>query len=510
MSYGLFHGVQIETAQTSLQYIAEMWRSGRLISFHKWLQRLLQEKKWKSSKSKKARQYLTSLFGTQGVVQGFLICDINLLIDNLKEKKNDEPLLSNLWSEMITWLEGRQKKGATHIVLDGQNRLAFAICPFLFGDLSTTLSLVSKDEKGNITVEEKNNVTFKTLDSDLQSDIYNHPVMVQAITAGNVETIRNQIIAINEGEAMTQNEKRATCFTGVSFHINATVEYHSIVPFFRSLKKVFTGDKYDLEKKGDVRFVAEFLHYLRNGTVGTDKQLDDMYYAKDEKVEKQLKYVNELFVWVSKNLTRPVVGRIHSKELFRHLLVSVTRMIDKTVPGYEHLNHHIQYLSQIKNPSLFLEKVVDKLNEMLQDDDNFVARFEDVLDDEGNTVRKQLPRLTRDAKAHSFYAYHTGSNENDLRSREKLFTSALNKIIDECKNAGVIITHDARRIDQLTKMKVQQKHSKDVFERFPTENLISLAGMELDHLISVKKGGDGGEDNLHYTEKKHNRQKGAA
>ena len=228
-----------------------------------------------------------------------------------------------------------------------------------------------------------------------------------------------------------------------------------------------------------------------------------MYYAKDENVEKQLKYVNELFVWVSKNLTKPVVERIHSKELFRHLLVSVTRMIDKTVPGYEHLNHHIQYLSQIKNPSLFLEKVVDKLNEMLQDDDNFVARFDE-------TTGERLPRLTRDAKAHSFYSYHTGSNENDLRSREKLFNSALNKIIDECKNAGVIITHDARKIDQLTKMKVQQKHSKDVFERFPTENLISLAGMELDHLISVKKGGDGGEDNLHYTAKKHNRQKGAA
>ena len=97
----------------------------------------------------------------------------------------------------------------------------------------------------------------------------------------------------------------------------------------------------------------------------------------------------------------------------------------------------------------------------------------------------------------------------DLEEAKRI-AKELNKIIDECKNAGVIITHDARKIDQLTKMKVQQKHSKDVFERFPTENLISLAGMELDHLISVKKGGDGGEDNLHYTAKKHNRQKGAA
>ena len=157
MAYGLFHGVQVETVQTDLQHLAEMWRSGRLISFHKWLQRLLQEKKWKSSKSKKAKQYLTSLFGTKGVVQGFLICDVNLLIDNLKEKKEDEPLLSNLWTEMINWLEGRKKKGATHIVLDGQNRLAFAICPFLFGNLSTTLTLTTEDEKGNIIVQEKNN-----------------------------------------------------------------------------------------------------------------------------------------------------------------------------------------------------------------------------------------------------------------------------------------------------------------------------------------------------------------
>jgi len=505
MAYGLFHGVQVETVQTDLQHLAEMWRSGRLISFHKWLQRLLQEKKWKSSKSKKAKQYLTSLFGTKGVVQGFLICDVNLLIDNLKEKKEDEPLLSNLWTEMINWLEGRKKKGATHIVLDGQNRLAFAICPFLFGNLSTTLTLTTEDEKGNIIVQEKNNVTFKSLKDygDIQNDILTHPVMLQAITSGNVETIRNQIIAINEGEAMTQNEKRATCFTGVSFNINSTVEYHSIVPFFQSLKKVFTGDKYDLEKKGDVRFLAEFLHYLRNGSVGTDKQLDEMYYAKDENVEKQLQYVNELFIWISKNLTKPVIDKINSKELFRHLLISVTRMIDKTVSGYEDLNYNIKYLSQIKNPSLFLEKVVDKLNEMLQDDDNFVARYDDA-------TGKQLPRLTRDAKAHSFYAYHTGSSENDLRSREKLFTSAFNKIIDDCKDTGVIVTHDARKIDQLTKMKVQQKHSKDVFERFPTQNLQSLEGMELDHIISVKKGGTAQEDNLHYTAQKHNRQKGSA
>ena len=135
MKYTLFQGVQVETVTTNLQYLAEMWRSGKLISFHKWLQRLLQEKKWKSNKSKKARQYLTSLFGTEGVVQGFLICYISLLIDNLKEKRNDEPNLSSLWAEMIDWLEIKKEKGATHIVLDGQNRLAFAICPFLFDNL---------------------------------------------------------------------------------------------------------------------------------------------------------------------------------------------------------------------------------------------------------------------------------------------------------------------------------------------------------------------------------------
>jgi len=504
MKYTLFQGVQVETVTTNLQYLAEMWRSGKLISFHKWLQRLLQEKKWKSNKSKKARQYLTSLFGTKGVVQGFLICDISLLIDNLKEKRNDEPNLSSLWTEMIDWLEIKKEKGATHIVLDGQNRLAFAICPFLFDNLPTTLTITSVNDDGSVIVQEKNNVTFESLSDfgNIQSDILNHPIMLQAIVSGNVETIRNQIIAINEGEAMTQNEKRATNFTIVSFHINATVEYSLIVPFFQSLKKVFTGDKYDLEKKGDVRFLAEFLYYLRNGSVGTEKQLDQMYHAKDEKIEKQLKYLNELFIWVAKNLTKSIIEKINSKELFRHLLISITRMIDKTVPGYQDVDYHIKDFNQIKNPSLFLEKIVDKLNEMLQDDDNFVTRYGD--------NGKVLPRLTRDAKAHSFYAYHTGSSENDLRAREKLFTPTLNEVINECKSKGIIITHDARKIDQLTKMKVQKKHSKDVFERFPTKNLVSFEGMELDHIISVKKGGTADEDNLQYTAKKYNRQKGAS
>ena len=75
--------VQVKDCKVTLEVIADLWKTGKLISYNKWLQRLQQEKKWKNNKNKKALEYLASLLGTDGCVQGFLICNISLVLTNL-------------------------------------------------------------------------------------------------------------------------------------------------------------------------------------------------------------------------------------------------------------------------------------------------------------------------------------------------------------------------------------------------------------------------------------------
>ena len=57
-------------------------------------------------------------------------------------------------------------------------------------------------------------------------------------------------------------------------------------------------------------------------------------------------------------------------------------------------------------------------------------------------------------------------------------------------------------------MQAAVKFKGDPNERFGTENLISLQGMELDHIKSVKNGGGSDIDNLEYTSKSNNRKMG--
>ena len=50
----LHRHVTVRTRESNLETIATLWETGELISYNKWLQRLQQEKKWKSKRGQKA------------------------------------------------------------------------------------------------------------------------------------------------------------------------------------------------------------------------------------------------------------------------------------------------------------------------------------------------------------------------------------------------------------------------------------------------------------------------
>tara|TARA_R100001510_G_C7595234_1_gene163594 strand:- start:51 stop:926 length:876 start_codon:yes stop_codon:yes gene_type:complete len=288
--------------------------------------------------------------------------------------------------------------------------------------------------------------------------------------------------------------------TPISYHINRLGSHPQLVSLNKKLDtKVYSGDKYSLTKKGDIRFIAEYLHYLRNGKPGSETSLSVMYNAKDEKIEKQLDQLDKMFLWISKNLSTKLINKIESKEVYRDLFLFTSMLTDNSVPNSENVNYNIP-LSQIQTPELYLEKVIDKVKEMLAD----VSQFAPTTNSKGKTVYK-----VANAYPQTFYVYHKNSTEVDLRGREKLFVKPFNDIIDECIDEGIIVTENPRKIDKFTKMQVEQKYDGDIFERYPTENLETLDGKEIDHFVSVRNYGLNDVENLNYTAKSHNRKLGA-
>ena len=135
------HDLDVCTGNKSLREIADNYKTGKWISFAKWLQRLEQEKKWTKQDKANAKAYLSGLLMTQGCLQGFLVCDIRFLIRDIIEQKSEKPHLEEIWMEMIEWLEEKQEIGAEAVILDGQNRLKFAIVPFIYGGLAIPLTI---------------------------------------------------------------------------------------------------------------------------------------------------------------------------------------------------------------------------------------------------------------------------------------------------------------------------------------------------------------------------------
>ena len=158
--------LKVHTGYKSLREIADYYKTGKWISFQKWLQRLEQEKKWTKQDKANAKAYLSGLLMTEGCLQGFLVCDIDFLIRDIIEQKSDKPELDDIWKEMIEWLEEKKEIGAEAVILDGQNRLKFSITPFIYGNLAIPLV---------VDGVEKNDVTFASLD-DTDKQQVNEPV----------------------------------------------------------------------------------------------------------------------------------------------------------------------------------------------------------------------------------------------------------------------------------------------------------------------------------------------
>ena len=493
----LNYTILAKTFKVTLWTIKENFETGLWVTFNQWLQRLEQQQIWTTKEKKKAKSYLETLLQTEGQLEGFLTCNIDFIISDLERKVAEKPDLQELWQQMLDWLIDKKSKGATQIVLDGQNRLKFSIKEFFNNNLALNLYVDNSFMK---------NVYFKDLDEDTKQQIKEHEVLLSVITNGDIESVVSTLIAINEGISWSEHEKRSVKLTPVSYAINRIQSEPSIVALHKKLKKiVFSDRKYGIEKKGDSRFIAEFLHYIRNSNIGSESSLDTLYNTEDEEIKNQIEYCETMFKWMAKYLTQNLINKIKSKERYRDLFIFTSMLNGSShisplgvMFGADDINYQIP-LNQIQSPTSFLDKMITKINEMMADKSQF-----------GIDPKTKKPSVKL-CHPDSFYKHHGSSASSYLHGRILHFITPLNNIVKECIENGVIVETNPRKIDKFTQMQVEQKYLEtgDIYERYPTDNLDSIDGKEIDHYVSVKNKGTNDIENLNYTSRKNNRRLGA-
>lgn len=486
------YDLSVHTGLTQLRIIADNYKTGKWVSFAKWLQRLEQEKKWTRSNRRNAKAYMRGLLQTQGTVQGFLVCDIDFLIKDIIRQKREKPDLEKIWLEMLQWLDEKKNLGATAVILDGQNRLKFAICNFIYGDLAIPLV---------IDGEEKNDVTYASLSEDAKEQVDKHDVITHTAYAGDVVSVVERLVAINEGESWSEHEKRCVQLTPVAYEINRIVSHPDVVKVMNKLNKlkIFARD-YALEKKGDSLFVAEYLHFIRHKRVGTKKGLTDLYHQSDDKLRKQLTSTNDMFLWIVRNIPSKHIVKELSKEVLRDLFIFTSMLTNSDTYRSEDISYNIK-LNMIKSPEVYLTRVIEKIKELLADKE---ANILPSKDKNGNTVY-----LAKNAIPASFLGCHKNAGQGDLEGRVRHFIPHFNELLEQCVNDGTLTTKDPRKISKYDRMRADAKFDGDPNERFETKNLTSTNSMELDHKKSVAKGGTADDDNLEFTSRNNNRRKGS-
>ena len=266
-----------------------------------------------------------------------------------------------------------------------------------------------------------NDVSFTSLSDTDKQQVNDHQVIVSYAIGGNVLAVVERLIAINEGESWSPHEKRCIQFTPVAYSINKTISHPDIVHFMSRLDElgVFSST-YSLQKKGDSLFVAEHLHYLRHQRVGDKKSLDTLYNESDDKLTKEMKITNELFLWMSRNFPKNKLTKNFRQEVLRDLFIFISMLTNKDTKRSSEISYNIK-LSMIKSPEVLLTMMIQKIEDILADKPRNITPIK------RNGVDVYL---SKNAIPTEFLGCHKNFDNGSMDGRLRIFISEFNKILD--------------------------------------------------------------------------------
>jgi hypothetical protein len=518
-NYSLRKRVNTIVQAYTLYEIYKDFSEGKIAVYHEWLQRLSQKKAWTAKQFKKAKSYVDNLIHGGANVQSFLLVDIDHLIltadkqfveNQTDDEDTNEKNVSALYKQILDELQEMKLKGVLFLILDGQNRLKYGIAPFFENKMSVTID----------TIGGKTDSYFKDLNLVTQEEIKSITIFTCVVepVAGDIKHILDTLIAINEGEPWSTHEKRSLKFTVTSLEI-AKIAYKNvnIVRMVKELSKnskVFTGKEYSLEKRGDTLLFAEYLHFLEKGNYGDDKALDLLYSKNDKALDENINKLKSILFFISQAyIDNPkLISKTINGSYFDNLFIILNLLTNKKANNRRLMKYIFSLndngiINQIKTPGLFVENIFDIFTEFNAD----ITQFEYKKDLNGNIFldKDGKPVINRSAAKPDTWVFHNKNSTNvDIEARIHLISNRINMLIENFMDKGHIDKEDPRKIDTLSKMMLLHKTKKDPYSRFG-KNISLIDKLEIDHRISVKKGGTNDDNNLVLTSRENNRKKGA-
>jgi len=484
----------------NLSEIKDLYLNGKLDTYDVWLQRLKQEDKWSKNDWEKSRSYLYRLFTSGPVTKSiFTVVDIDLLIERIEERikfLSSESCESSIFFQMIKGLKNKKAKGCEFILLDGQNRLEYAIKRFFESELEwrylDKLSQVPKEltfVKEGGTTYQKQSFTYKKLSTEEKNIVDDIKVIFAQGTQGEIDEFINDLIDDNSGEHWNDFEKKITNLKTLPYLVNTAVSSsEGNVPEFKQiLDKVgsLTGD-YHIEKKGYHKILCEFTQLDMNGTLKLDyEKMWDMTEHKN--ITKSFANVKEFFKAIAKG--RFPLGKeagnkniFVTKEMLRNFYM-IVKILNKGVGGYT------VPLEKIKNMRAIYEDYMKFDNFKRDRIRNSIDFVNSMSDNTGVTVPKP-----------GTYIWAMKSIEPDkLQSRKSILTTFVEEHIERWVDKQYFARLDRNELTDIQKRRVILEAQEDPFS-VHGETLDPLVdNLHVDHSEQFGRGGSNDIGNLQAT-----------
>ena len=480
----------------------------KIAVLNEWLQRLRQTKKWQTNKAFKARSFIYSFFNGNNLVTPFYFVQLDVFINHIENALLlVDDTVQQVYKELLKTCTEYQADGVELILLDGQNRLYEALIPFFEGTLPSDeyrKSFTVIFENGDESFV-KNNFKYTDIDLDqrVKDAFLNTPVIVVEGKKGDISAFVDSVVDLNNGESWTKFECAIIQPTALAYKINKDIFHDPIIQtLFGSVD--LSGNvsgmsgTYEIQKKGDARFIAELsyciAHNCNSGVGGEDaicsviKGSDSIYLFGYEKVKNYLSFI-------SKTLDCPANKKVKeehkplSKESLRGLVLFLDLITNKQNHLAKDCNLRLPSLDSIKTPKIILEQFIRWHNEKIDKHIN-PQDFTDSKPNFGTYVR-----YTRD------------NNAEHITGR----LSFINQWVTD--NAPIWVSQSLvseKSLDYKSKQTylIKQQGYRDIYSK--ADPVIRLRDkIQVDHVKSQKNGGTNDIDNLVVTKAKPNQIKGA-
>jgi|TARA_R110001606_G_scaffold387986_2_gene553052 hypothetical protein len=504
-------GYKISTK--SLTEIKDMYLNGELDTYDVWLQRLKQKNKWASNDWAKARSYLFRLFTSGNYTKStYTVANINMLIDKIEERISSlstDSHISSIFNKMVEALKLMKEGGCKFILLDGQNRLEYALKLFFTNKLEWRYVDKLTQIPKKLTFVDKNNMQYskesfyyKDLSSEEKDVIDDIKIIFANGMAGEIDEYIDDLIDDNSGEHWNDFEKKITNLKTLPYLVNTALskstkakgsnakEPDNVPSFKQILDKVgsLTG-AYSIEKKGYHKVICELTQLDMNGTLNLDYEV--MWdTSKHEKITKSFNNVKEFFNSIARcsgfPLSKQVGGKniFATKELLRNFYM-ITQILKKGAKGYKVPLSKIKNLRAIYNDYMKLDNF--KRDRKRNPEDFVILKTAEGKD--GSPV----------AKPATYIWSMRSIDSTSLTCRRSILNAFVEEHIEDWINNSVIDRLDRTELTDNEKQKVVLEAQEDPFS-VHGETLDPLVdNIHVDHIEQFGRGGSNDISNLQAT-----------